>query len=76
MLINDHSAAEKKVMALAKKEKLELGSVSPTTEEHDMSTMSESCSNFDADFAQAMLDDHTKDIDEVVCRAKRSSLHW
>lgn len=62
-LVKDHTAADKKVMAFAKKEKIEL----PTTtdmksDDMDMGTGAE----FDAKFAEHMLDDHKKDIADVT----------
>jgi putative membrane protein len=60
MLIKDHSAADKKVTALAKKEKIELPAA--TKEDHsDMATGSD----FDKKFASEMLDDHKKDVKEA-----------
>jgi putative membrane protein len=60
MLVKDHSAADKKVMALAKQEKIELPT--PTPEKADMPMGAE----FDAAFAKSMVEDHKKDIDEVT----------
>jgi putative membrane protein len=58
-LVDDHTAADKKVKALAKKEKVELSDTKPEME-HDMSG-----ADFDAKFAKSMLDDHQKDVEEV-----------
>lgn len=65
MLVKDHSEADKKVMALAKKQKVDLGSVPSTTVDNEMSKMAEG-GDFDKHFAQKMLDDHTKDIAELT----------
>jgi putative membrane protein len=62
-LVKDHGAADKKVMAFAKKEKVEL----PTTTDQKMDNMDMGTgAAFDAKFAQEMLDDHKKDIAEVT----------
>lgn len=70
MLVKDHSAADHHLMALAKKEKIDLGK-----EQHkagEMPTMSQGAS-FDADFAKAMLDDHKKDIAELTTDRDQTS---
>jgi putative membrane protein len=64
MLEKDHGAADKKVAALAKQEKIDLG-VPPADAAGDMSGMA-SDPMFDKKFAQDMLDDHKKDIGEVT----------
>jgi putative membrane protein len=62
-LVKDHGAADKKVMAFAKKEKLELPTTTDMKADHaDMGTGAA----FDAKFAQEMLDDHKKDVAEVM----------
>lgn len=63
-LVKDHSAADKKVMALAKQEKIDLLAATPPAENHDMDDMPKG-TDFDAKFAQDMLDDHKKDVEEV-----------
>lgn len=66
MLVKDHSAADKKVLAFAKKENVDFRATSPSTgEDEDMSSMPAG-SDFDLHFAQAMLEDHIKDISEVT----------
>jgi putative membrane protein len=62
MLVKDHGAADKKVMALAKEEKLELGGEAKMSD--DMASMPTGAA-FDSKFAQAMVDDHKKDIAEA-----------
>jgi len=62
MLVKDHAAADKKVMALAKQEKIDLPAGKPAADE--MTDMPKG-SAFDAKFAQDMLDDHKKDIAEL-----------
>jgi putative membrane protein len=62
MLEKDHSAADKKVTALAKQEKIDLPSA-PLSD--DMSNMA-SDPMFDTKFAREMVDDHKKDIAEVT----------
>lgn len=65
MLEKDHSAADKKVSALAKQEKVDLGAATAADSAGDMSGMA-SDPMFDKKFAQDMLDDHKKDIAEVT----------
>lgn len=61
MLVKDHSDADKKVKALAKKEKVDLDGAMPA-----MGDMPASGSDFDQKFAAAMLEDHKKDIAEAT----------
>jgi len=61
MLVKDHSAADKKVTALAKKEKVELPS--PPAASHDDMAKG---SDFDSKFAKDMLEDHKKDVAEAT----------
>jgi putative membrane protein len=58
-LVQDHSAADKKVTALAKQEKIDL----PAAPKHDMDIPAGP--EFDAKFAQSMLEDHKKDVAET-----------
>ena len=63
MLVKDHGAADKKVMAFAKKEKLELPTTTDMKADHmDMGTGAA----FDSKFAEEMVEDHKKDIAEVT----------
>jgi putative membrane protein len=59
-LVTDHTAADKKVKALAKKEKVELTEAKPEMEHGDLSGP-----DFDTKFAKNMADDHEKDVEEV-----------
>lgn len=59
-LVKDHTAADKKVVALAKKEKIDLPA--PPAPKDDMPMNAD----FDAAFAKSMVEDHKKDIDEVT----------
>jgi putative membrane protein len=63
MLVTDHTAADKKVTGLAKKEKIPLSANEPGTDE--MKSM-KSGATFDDRFARDMVDDHKKDIAEVT----------
>jgi predicted outer membrane protein len=63
MLVKDHTAADKKVTSLAKKEKITLGT-QPGAEE--MQNMPAAGPSFDDKFARDMVDDHKKDIAEVT----------
>lgn len=60
-LVKDHTSVEKKVIALAKAQKIELSSAVPPT---DASRLPEG-TGFDAAFARMMLDDHTKAVAEA-----------
>jgi putative membrane protein len=59
-LVKDHTDADKKVMALAKSEKIEL----PAAPKHEMGEMPAG-PDFDAKFAESMLADHKKDVAEA-----------
>jgi putative membrane protein len=63
MLVKDHTAADKKVTSLAKKEKIPLSATEPGVDV--MKNMTPS-SKFDETFARDMVDDHRKDIAEVA----------
>ena len=63
MLVKDHTAADKKVTGLAKKEKIPLSANEPGIDE--MKHMAAG-STFDHSFARDMVDDHKKDIAEVT----------
>jgi putative membrane protein len=63
MLVKDHTAAEKKVTNLAKKEKIPLTANEPSTDE--MKNM-KGGPTFDERFARDMVVDHKKDIAEVT----------
>jgi|tagenome__1003787_1003787.scaffolds.fasta_scaffold20817190_1 putative membrane protein len=65
MLEKDHTAADKKVAALAKQEKIDLATATPAGSSHEMSSMA-SDPMFDTKFAREMVDDHKKDIAEVT----------
>lgn len=60
MLVKDHSAADKKVLALAKQEKVELPAPAAAKDDMPMGA------DFDAAFAKSMVEDHKKDIEEVT----------
>ena len=63
MLVKDHSDADKKVTALAKKEKIDLTANTPPMK-NEMATIPPG-PTFDSKFAQSMLDDHKKDVAEI-----------
>jgi putative membrane protein len=63
MLVKDHTDADKKVSALAKKENVNLDAATPTVAgnmEHIPAG-----AGFDASFAKSMLDDHKRDVAET-----------
>jgi len=62
-LVKDHTAADKKVMAMAKQQKVDL--MAGEAPKHDMGDMGTGA-DFDAKFIQAMLDDHKRDIAEAT----------
>jgi putative membrane protein len=65
MLVTDHSAADKKVMQLAKDEKIDLPAAESMPSEKMDTLKSAAGADFDKTFASDMLDDHKKDIAEV-----------
>ena len=64
-LVTDHTAADKKVMALAKQEKITLPAAEPMPGEKMDKMKAASGADFDKSFAADMLEDHKKDISEV-----------
>jgi putative membrane protein len=64
-LVTDHSAADKKVMALAKDEKIDLPADAPMSHEKMDKLKAASGADFDKKFASHMLEDHKKDIAEA-----------
>jgi len=61
-LVTDHSAADKKVMALAKEQKITLPAAAPMPEDKMNKMKAASGADFDKMFAADMLEDHKKDI--------------
>jgi putative membrane protein len=61
-LVDDHSAADKKVFKLAKEEKIDVGASTPPAAPEEKMPMGP---GFDAAFSKSMLEDHKKDIEEV-----------
>src|SRR5689334_10021730 len=61
-LVSDHTAADKKVMALAKEEKINLPESPPMPEDKMDKMKSVSAAEFDKMFASDMLEDHKKDV--------------
>lgn len=66
MLVKDHSAADKKVMALAKQEKVDLAATAPVAKDEGSMANMGAGPDFDTKFGQDMLDDHKKDIEEAT----------
>jgi len=64
MLVKDHTAADKKGAALAKKEKIDLTANTPPMP-NEMASIPAG-PDFDKKFAQAMLDDHKRDVAEMT----------
>jgi putative membrane protein len=64
MLVKDHTAADKKGAALAKKEKIDLTANTPPMA-NEMASIPAGA-DFDKKFAQAMLDDHKRDVAEMT----------
>jgi putative membrane protein len=66
MLVTDHTAADKKVMTLAKQEKIDLMAAMPPMKDDKMVQLKTAMgAEFDKAFARAMLEDHSKDVDEA-----------
>jgi putative membrane protein len=61
MLVRDHTGADKKVKALAKREKVDLPAQPESTEHTNMAAGPD----FDKKFASDMLDDHKKDVTDA-----------
>ena len=65
-LVTDHTAADKKVMALAKQEKIDLTAAMPPMTDDNMALLKTAVgTEFDKVFARVMLEDHTKDVNEA-----------
>jgi putative membrane protein len=65
-LVTDHTAADKKVMALAKQEKIDLTTTMPPMKDDKMALLKTAVgAEFDKAFARAMVEDHTKDVNEA-----------
>ena len=65
-LVTDHTAADKKVAALAKQEKIDLTAAMPPMKDDKMAPLKTAVgAEFDKAFARAMLEDHTKDVEEA-----------
>jgi putative membrane protein len=64
-LVTDHTASDKKVMALAKTEKIDLPADAAKPDDMMDKLKSASGAEFDKSFAKGMLQDHEKDIAEV-----------
>jgi putative membrane protein len=65
-LVNDHTAADKKVMALAKQEKIDLPASAPMSDDKMDKMKAASGADFDKMFAAEMLEDHNKDVAEAT----------
>lgn len=65
MLVSDHTSADKKVVALAKEEKIDLSPSTPVVGSKDLADLSAGPA-FDHRFARSMVGDHKKDIAELT----------
>jgi putative membrane protein len=69
-LVQDHTASDKKVTALAKKEKIDLNAAAPPMKPEDQATMdrlkTEKGAAFDKTFSTAMVEDHKQDVSEAT----------
>ncbi len=72
MLVKDHTDADKKVMALAKKEKIELGTPPMAGNDEEMSGMAKG-SEWDVHFGQAMANAHAEAIAELTTARDRTT---
>jgi putative membrane protein len=68
-LVQDHTAADKKVTALAKQEKVDLKTAAPPMKPDDQAKMdqlkTQKGAEFDKAFSTAMVEDHKKDVSEA-----------
>jgi putative membrane protein len=73
-LVSDHTAAQKKVVALAKQLKIDLPKESPEMS-HGMLEKARATTGaeFDRTFATAMLEDHKKDVEEAADARDKTS---
>jgi putative membrane protein len=65
-LVNDHTAADKQVVSLAKQLKVDLPAESPGNDGMLEKVKATSGAEFDRTFAAEMLDDHKKDVEETT----------
>jgi putative membrane protein len=65
MLVNDHTSADKQVVALARQEKIDLSPGTPVVGSKNLADLSPGPA-FDRRFARSMIDDHKKDIAELT----------
>ena len=66
-LVIDHGAADRKVMALARTQKIDLMAAMPATNDDTMVQLRTAKGpEFDKVFARVMLEDHTKDVNEAA----------
>ena len=76
-LVKDHTAADKKVTALAKKEKIDLTAAAPPMKPEDQATMdrlkAQKGAEFDKSFAAAMVEDHKQDVSEATAARDSTS---
>jgi len=61
LLVRDHSAADKRLLAFAKGRKIDVSVTGQTLEELNF----EGTASFDEKFAQSMVDEHERSIDDV-----------
>jgi putative membrane protein len=76
MLVHDHTAADQQVVALAVRENIDLTAALPASARTDdrmakLRTLKGMA--FDKAFARAMLDDHTRDVDEAKAARDRTT---
>jgi len=76
-LVQDHTASDKKVTALAKKEKVDLTAAAPPMKPEDQATMdklkTQKGAEFDKTFSAAMVEDHKKDVSEATAARDSTS---
>jgi putative membrane protein len=65
MLIQDHRSSDKKVLALAKEERIDLSASAPVVGSNELADLTAG-PKFDKRFARSMVSDHKKDIAEVT----------
>jgi putative membrane protein len=65
-LVTDHTAMDKKVMSLAKQQKIDLPTSMPPMNDPNMTKLQGATgAEFDRAFAQAMVADHQRDVEEA-----------
>lgn len=73
-LVTDHTAMDKKVMSLAKQQKIDLPASMPPMNDPNMTKLQNATgAEFDRAFAQQMVQEHQRDVDEAKAAQARTT---